>query len=168
MSCERKTCPAQECLPPRTYGEAIEASKDLPDGNQTATLLLLSQMSVDFWGLKRKEQVLRLLDNMKEMGVTQSDIATVMGVSNALVTKYKHQLQEHPDDLFRKPGRPSILGDVLEKIGVHREGAGRTPLCHVGCSDGVLGRRAQHPRDQETPPGVHERARLRVRLVNSN
>ena len=116
MSGERKTCPAQECLPPRTYGEAIEASKDLQDGNQTATLLILSQMNVDFWVLKRKEQVLGLLDNMKEMGVTQSDIATVMGVSNALVTKYKHQRQEHPDDLFRKPGRPSILGDVLGKI----------------------------------------------------
>ena len=66
--------------------------------------------------MKKKEKVLRLLDNMKEMGVTQSDIATVMGVSNALVTKYKHQRQEHPEDLFRKPGRPSILGDVFGKI----------------------------------------------------
>ena len=116
MSDPPKTCPAQESLPPRTYCEAIDATKDLPDGNQTATLLLLSQMSVDFWGRKRKEQVLILLDDMKEMGVAQSDIATVMGVSNALVTKYKHQRQEHPDDLFRKPGRPSKIGKVFEKI----------------------------------------------------
>ena len=110
MSDPPKTCPAQESLPPRTYCEAIDATKDLPDGNQTATLLLLSQMSVNFWARKRKEQVLILLDDMKEMGVAQSDIATVMGVSNALVTKYKHQRQEHPDDLFRK------LGD-LQKSG---------------------------------------------------
>ena len=109
--------PSPGVSPPRTYGEAIEASNDLQDGNQTATLLLLSQMNVDFLGLKRKEQVLRLLDYIKEMEVTRSDIATVMGVSNELVTKYKHQRQEHPDDLFRKPGRPSIIDDVFGKIG---------------------------------------------------
>ena len=106
MTVPPETCPAQECLPTRTFSEVIDATKDLPDGNRTATLLLLSQVNVDFWRMKRKEQVLMLLNDTKEMGVSQNVIAAIMLISNALVTKFKHQRQEHPDDLYRKRGRP--------------------------------------------------------------
>ena len=50
----------------------------------------------------------------KEFKVRQTDIATVLGVSDSTVTKYKYDFLEHPENLFSLTGRPSRIRDVFQ------------------------------------------------------
>ena len=74
---------------------------------------LVGEMDEDFWDKPRREQVLLLIIGMNEANVSQKEIARLMRVSEALVTRIKHYLQEHPNDVFGPAGRPSPIGAVF-------------------------------------------------------
>ena len=57
-----------------------------------------------------------LLTNMEGLKVTQTSIAQVMDVANSLVTRIKHYLEEHPDEVFKMRGRPSKITPVFDKV----------------------------------------------------
>ena len=76
---------------------------------------LIARMDEDFWDVPRKEQILMLLINRDGLKVTQTSIAEVMDVANSLVTKIKHYYEEHPDEVFKRRGRPSKITPVLTR-----------------------------------------------------
>ena len=67
----------------------------------------------DFWTQTRCVQISRMLARRDAHGVTQAEIAVVLGVSKSLVTRIKQQLADGQDETPRRPGRPSQLTDVF-------------------------------------------------------
>ena len=117
MSREEKTIhPSQESLAPRKKEDAFEAVSLLPDDKKTTMLMLLGQMDVSFWQMKRKEQFLALLERSRGTGIKQKDITAVLAMSNTSATRYKRQHDQHPENLFPLPGRPSEIGEVFDQI----------------------------------------------------
>ena len=100
-------------LPPRNFWEVYDDVLELPEASREGMMDLVSRMDDDFWDKPRREQVLALLINRDGLSVTQKDIARVMRVDEALVTRIKHRYQERPDRVFREPGRPSPIGAVF-------------------------------------------------------
>ena len=100
-------------LPPRTFWEVYGTIERLREPAKTGMLALVDKMDEDFWDKPRREQILELL-NMRGMRVTQTNIAAVMDVANSLVTRIKRYQEDHPDEVFRMRGRPSVIGPDFE------------------------------------------------------
>ena len=70
----------------------------------------------DFWEKPRFVQVLRLLGVMDQYSIMQKEIAFVLAVSNALVTRLKQYFELHPEEVRPPTGRPSELRDVFPEL----------------------------------------------------
>ena len=70
----------------------------------------------DFWEKPRYVQVLRLLGVRDVHHITQKEIAFVLAVSNALVTRLKQYFELHPDEVRPPTGRPSELRAVFPEL----------------------------------------------------
>ena len=70
----------------------------------------------DFWTRPRHVQVVRMVARRKVHRVTQKDIAFVLRVTAALVSKYKLRFEETGVETRNGPGRKSQLSDVLPDI----------------------------------------------------
>ena len=70
----------------------------------------------DFWTSPRKVQVSWLLWRLNGTIITHGDIALVMLVSEAAVSRYWHYMMERPEAPFRRPGRPSPFDDVFGRV----------------------------------------------------
>ena len=116
MSQERELHPSQRSRTAQSKTFALIAVHELSEENQARMEDVLNAMNEDFWRLPRKLQVIVLLRATREMKVSQSDIATVIGVAPSFMTKYKQRFQEHPNDMFPRPGRPSPIGKVSAKL----------------------------------------------------
>ena len=104
-------------LPGREVGDCYCAAYEIPEPNQAKVIALLDAVEDEtFWSLPRKLQAVLLLQRRKEFGVRQTDIATVLGVADSTVTKYKYDFLEHPENLFPLTGRPSKIRDVFPHV----------------------------------------------------
>ena len=107
----------EDNLPAREVGDCYCAAYEIPEPNQTRVIALLDAVDDEaFWSLPRKLQAVMLLQRRKEFKVRQTDIATVLGVSDSTVTKYKYDFLEHPENLFPLTGRPSKIRDVFPHV----------------------------------------------------
>ena len=70
----------------------------------------------DFWEKPRFVQVLRLLGVKDVHEITQKEIAFVLAVSNALVTRLKQYFELYPDEVRPPTGRPSELRAVFPEL----------------------------------------------------
>ena len=70
----------------------------------------------NFWTSPRKVQVSLLLRRLNGTIITHRDIAQVMRVSEAAVSRYWHYMMERPEAPFRRPGRPSPFDDVFGQV----------------------------------------------------
>ena len=70
----------------------------------------------NFWTSPRKVQVSLLLRRLNGTIITHRDIAQVMRVSEAAVSRYWHYTMERPEAPFRRPGRPSPFDDVFDQV----------------------------------------------------
>ena len=104
---------SKDGLPARKMEEALAAARSLPDNKREAMLAILNQMDEAFWTKKRKFQVVTLFPSMTGTCLTYKDISKVMDVSKGLVSRIKRYYEEHPEKVFRDPGRPSLVGDVF-------------------------------------------------------
>ena len=84
--------------------------------HKTRMAILVSEMDEDFWEKSRREQVLQLIIGMNEANVSQKEIAGIMRVGEALVTRIKHYLQEHSNNVFRPAGRPNAIGAIFGQL----------------------------------------------------
>ena len=100
-------------MPPRTMWDVYDDIEKLPEASQNGMIDMVNMMDREFWDKPQREQVLNLVANMDGYNVTQKDIAKLMKVSESMVTRIKHYYQEHPDNVFRKVGRPSLIGAVF-------------------------------------------------------
>ena len=107
---------SKDGLPARKMDEALAAARSLPDNKREAMLAILNQMDEAFWSKKRKLQVVTLFPSMTGTCLTYKDIRKVMDVSKGLVSRIKRYYEEHPEKVFRDPGRPSLVGDVFGQI----------------------------------------------------
>ena len=106
--------PNQVSKGPQPREAAFALANEMPERKKELMVAFLNLFGDGtFWTLSRMEQVNALLVHGKSIGVTHSDVATVMGVRNGTVTKYKHRFQDHPENLFPLPGRPSQIGEVF-------------------------------------------------------
>ena len=103
-------------MPARKREEALAAARSLPDNKRDAMLAILNQMDEVFWSKKRKLHVVTLFPSMEGTCLTYKVISEVMDVSKGLVSRIKRYYEEHPEKVFRDPGRPSLVGDVFEQI----------------------------------------------------
>ena len=103
-------------LPARKMEEALAAARSLPDNKRDAMLALLNRMDGAFWQKLRKIQFVTLSPGLRSMCLSYKDISKVMDVSKGLVSRIKRYYEEHPEKVFRDPGRPSIVGDVFGQI----------------------------------------------------
>ena len=116
MSEERELHPSQRSRTAQSKTFALIAVHELAKAKQATIEAILNGTDEAFWRLPRKLQVIVLLRATREMKVSQSDIATVMGVVPSFVTKYKQRFQERPYDMFPRPGRPSPIGKVFSQV----------------------------------------------------
>ena len=100
-------------LPPRTFWEVYEDIERLPEPTKERMKDLICRVDDDFWDKPRREQVLELLISRDGLNITQKDIAKVLRVDEALVTRIKQRYQERPNNVFREVGRPSLIGAVF-------------------------------------------------------
>ena len=70
----------------------------------------------DFWEKPRFVQVLRLLGVKDVHDITQKEIAFVLAVSNALVTRLKQYFELFPDEVCPPTGRPSELRVIFPEL----------------------------------------------------
>ena len=70
----------------------------------------------DFWEKPRFVQVLRLLGVKDVHDITQKEIAFVLAVSNALVTRLKQYFELFPDEVRPPTGRPSELRVIFPEL----------------------------------------------------
>ena len=103
-------------LPARKIEEAFAAARSLPDNKSEAMLALLSRMDSGFWQKLRKIQIVTLFPGLRGTCLSYRDISKVMDVSKGLVSRIKRYYEEHPEKVFRDPGRPSLIGDVFGQI----------------------------------------------------
>ena len=103
-----------ENLPAREVGDCYWAAYQVPEPKQSRMVSLLDEFdNGDFWRLPRKVHSVMLLHRREEYNLSQKDIAILMGVAPSSMCKYKHDFLEHPEQLFRPPGRPSQIRDVF-------------------------------------------------------
>ena len=103
-------------LPPRTFWEVYEDIERLPEPTKERMKDLICRADDDLLDKPRREQVLELLISRDGLNITQKDIAKVLRVDEALVTRIKHNHQEHPNNVFRQVGRPSPIGAVFWNV----------------------------------------------------
>ena len=152
-------------LPARTMEEAFAAARGLPDNKSEAMLALLSRMDAGFWQKLRKIQSVTLFPGLRGTCLSYKDVSRVMDVSKGLVSRIKRYYEEHPEKVFRDPGRPSLVGDVFGQIKkLHPNRNRRGALCddqHPPCQPL---RRVECSRVEEEHEGVHAESRLLLRL----
>ena len=106
----------KEWLASKKIEEAFAAARGLPDNKSEAMLALLSRMDSGFWQKLRKIQIATLFPGLRGTCLSYKDISKVMDVSKGLVSRIKRYFEEHPEKVFRDPGRPSLIGDVFDQI----------------------------------------------------
>ena len=98
-------------------GEVQRRVDTLEEHRQQRMTDLLEEVGQgDFWTVQRTVQAKRLLGRKDAYRVPQTDIATVLGLTNARVTQLNRQLDDNPDEAPRRPGRPSELSDVFPNL----------------------------------------------------
>ena len=109
--------PSQESLGPQSRDRALACLALVPNEYRDAANALFDMYDHDFfWTYPRKVQVIVLLFSAPQVIVPQCCIAIMMGVSDATVTKYKKAFEDHPDDLFPPPGRPSPIRPKFQQV----------------------------------------------------
>ena len=106
----------QESKPPQDRAVAMEKVNELEEPNKSEMLVVLTSMEPPFWSMKRKEQVVAIADKAQGTAITQDDIGVVMSVSQCSVSRYLKRHQQHPEDMYPMPGRPSPLRRVFNDI----------------------------------------------------
>ena len=86
-------------LPPMPDGEVQRRVDTLEEHRQQRMTDLLEEVGQgDFWTVQRTVQAKRLLARKDAYRVPQTDIATVMGLTDARVMQLKQQFEENPDE----------------------------------------------------------------------
>ena len=70
----------------------------------------------DFWTKTLFVQAVRMLDIMDQHGAKQVDIAKCLGVSEALISRYKKYHRYHPEENRPRPGPKNVLDGVFGQI----------------------------------------------------
>ena len=89
---------------------------DDPNKALAMSNLLTSLDDPFFWTSPRKVQIVALLARVQRSIITHRDIALVMRVSEAVVSRYWHYMMERPNAPFRRPGRPSPFDEVFGHV----------------------------------------------------
>ena len=103
-------------LPPRSFWDVRDAIEKLKEPAKDAMAALIARMDEGFWDMSRREQVLQLLLNKDEFHVSQRNISRVMNVVDSRVSTIKRYYEDHPDEVFRMRGRPSIITPVFGQV----------------------------------------------------
>ena len=106
----------QESKPPQDRGFAIAKVQELPEPSKSEMMAVLTSMEPPFWSMMRKEQVVAIADKARGTAITQDDISVVLNVSQCSVSRYLKRHQQHPEDMYPMPGRPSPLRRVFNDI----------------------------------------------------
>ena len=95
-------------LPPMPLAEMMRRLPTIRPQRRDGMANLIREVGHgEFWTTTRDDQIARMLSRNKAHGVRQTDIATVLGVSDSLVTRIKQRQEERPGEAPRRPGRPS-------------------------------------------------------------
>ena len=101
-------------LPPMPLAEMMRRLPTIRPQRRDGMANLIREVGHgEFWTTTRDDQIARMLSRNKAHGVRQTDIATVLGVSDSLVTRIKQRQEERPGEAPRRPGRPSESSDVF-------------------------------------------------------
>ena len=80
-------------------GEIIRRTATLEEPRKERMTNLVREVGHgNFWTRPRLVQIAPMVAEKDVHGVLQTDIARVLGVSDSLVTRVKHQQEEHPDE----------------------------------------------------------------------
>ena len=105
---------AQTSLPPMPRTEITRRINTIRPRRRDGMANLIEEVGHgDFWTTTPDVQISMMLARNKAHGVCQKDIATVLGVSDSLVTRINQRQEERPGESPRRPGRPSELSDVF-------------------------------------------------------
>ena len=105
---------AQTSLPPMPLGEILDRMDTLERQRRGRVTNLIREVGHgDFWTQTRCDQISRMLDVNEVHGVTQMEIAKVLGVSKSLVSRVKRRKEANLDVTGLSPGKPSELTVVF-------------------------------------------------------
>ena len=104
-------------LPGCTREEVMSRVQQLPPVKMACVQGLLDEVAQeDFWRRERFVQIVRMLDGMDVHGVKQNDIAFVLNVSKALVSRCKKYHRNNPIECRPRSGPKSVLDEIFPKI----------------------------------------------------
>ena len=105
---------AQTSLPPMPLGEILDMIDTIERQRRGRVTNLIREVGHgDFWTQTRCDQISRMLDVNEVHGVTQMEIAKVLGVSKSLVSRVKRRKEANIDVTGLSPGKPSELTVVF-------------------------------------------------------
>ena len=86
-------------LPPMPLAEMMRRLPTIRPQRRDGMANLIREVGHgEFWTTKRDDQIARMLSRNKAHGVRQTDIATVLGVSDSLVTRIKQRQEARPGE----------------------------------------------------------------------
>ena len=89
-------------LPPMPLAEMVRRINTLRVQRREKTTNLLREVGRgSFWTVPRYVQVMRMVARNEAHGVFQTDIATILGVSDGLVSRLKQRQLRDPDETPR-------------------------------------------------------------------
>ena len=105
---------AQTSLPPMPLGEILRRIDTLQHQRRVGVTNLIREVGHgDFWTQTRHVQISMMLDVNELHGVTQTEIANVLGVSKSLVSRIKRRKRANLDVTGLNPGKPNELTVVF-------------------------------------------------------
>ena len=104
-------------LPGCTRDEVVSRLQQLPPVKMAHVQGLLDEVARDdFWRRERFVQIVRMIDGKDAHGVKQNDIAFVLNVSKALVSRCKKYHRHNPIESRPRSGPKSVLDEIFPKI----------------------------------------------------
>ena len=91
-------------LPPMPLAEMMRRLPTIRPQRRDGMANLIREVGHgEFWTTTRDDQIARMLSRNKAHGVRQTDIATVLGVSDSLVTRIKQRQEERQGEAPEDP-----------------------------------------------------------------